>query len=148
MSTLNNTNFPHQFDYLFYPTAKAYFKAVERERREKEREEKKREYENLPSVIYKYQLPFYANNEESYSLLYYLLTGKTRQSHYLNPRHKWIHSGIKKMRTWNEPDNLGTRQLIRTLEEEGWLSWAGGADYVTKLFGELDVSSILYKKEW
>jgi len=148
--SLNNLNYPHQFDYLFYPSEKAYHKALKRERKKKEHEERRLNerihYENLPSLIYDYQLPFYANYVEAYSLFYFMITGDEIQNHYLNPRHKWLHLAIEGMYKSGWADNMGTNQLIQYLHEQDWIKRVGGEYYVRKLFGDLDVYNVTYRR--
>jgi len=145
---MNNLNYPHQFDYLFYPSDRAYYKTLERERKKQERERKKSEWKNLPSLIYNYQPPFYADYVEAYSLFHFMITGKPKQTHYLNPRHKWLHLAIKGMYESGWADNMGTKQLILYLHEQDLIDRVGGEGYVKKLFKDLDVQSVLYQREY
>jgi len=106
------------------------------------------EHENLPSLIYDYQPPFYADNVEAYSLFYFLVTGKPKQKHYLNPRHKWLHLAIEGMFDSGWENNMGTKQLIQYLYENNWIDRVGGELYVKKLFRDIDVQSVLYSREY
>lgn len=124
--------------------------AERRYEREKKREKKldrlvNLESGNLPSLIYDYQPPYYVDNVEAYSLFHFMITGIPTQTHYLNPRHKWIHHAIESMKS--HCMDMGTTQLINYLHDAGWIKWAGGEWYVKKLFKDLDVQNVLYGQD-
>jgi len=146
MSSGNNTNYPRQFDYLSYPNDRAYYKALERERRKEEK--KYSGSRELPSLIYDYKPPFYVDNVEAYSLFHFLITGEPTQDQYLNPRHKWIHMAIEGMYESGWADNMGTDQLIHYLHEQDWIGRVGGETYIKNLFKNLDVQSVLYRRDY
>jgi len=122
------------------------------EKRNRERDYEKRKeldekirYQYYPSLIYDYSLPFYANNVEAYSLFYFMVTGDEIQTHYLNPRHKWINLAIEGMYKSGWANNMGTKQLIQYLHEQDWIDRAGGEFYVKKLFGDLNVNNVIWR---
>jgi len=106
----------------------------------------------LPSLIYEYQPPPCVESHESYSLYHFMITGIPTQTHYLNPRHKWLHIAIERLHedqsgyATSYANNMSTTKLLNYLHEVGWIKRAGGEGYVKKLFKEFDVQDIIYRR--
>jgi len=105
--------------------------------------------ENLRKLSYNFKPPYFVEYVEAYSLFYYLVTGRFTQTHFVDPRHKWIFMVIGEMyrdveiETY-DLENISMENLMYRLYQNGWMKRAGGEEYIKKIFRDFHAGYDLY----